>query len=189
MTFKATLAHVKNRGVPPTAFLQELVEWGRTAPEQIFAPNTNPADIYAAIVGDLGPWTGPLHRRAAMLEAMCVHAGFESSWNWNEGVDTTNKTSMANETGQETGIFQVSFDSEWIAHSFMKPFAILSGIDTVDKFIPLMKSDHELALSYYARLVRISVKWAGPILRREINPWLSRDAVKEFGTLLTTRRD
>src|SRR6185312_6343630 len=125
---------VKNRGEPPDSFLTELVEWGRAAPEEIFAPNPNPADIYAYMRPILGPWENLLHRRAAMLEVMRVHAGFESSWNWNEGVDVTNKTSMSHIEGQETGIFQVSFDSTFIANHAMKPFCVEHGISTAGSF-------------------------------------------------------
>jgi hypothetical protein len=185
MDFVSTKVRVKNRGVPPDGFLTELVQWGRNALDEIFAPNDEPDDIYATIKLVLGPWTNLLHRRAVMLEVMRVHAGMESSWNWNEGVDTTNKTSMANKTGQETGIFQVSFDSEWIEHAKMKSFAEANDISTADKFIPRMKADHNLAFEYYARLVRINIRWAGPIVRHEIDPWLSRAAVAEFQTLLS----
>src|SRR5438045_4416508 len=116
MNFVATKSIVSNRGAPPTPFLTELVDWGRSAPDDVFAVNSSPDDIYAHVKSILGPWTSISYRKAAMLEVMRVHAGFESSWNWNEGVDETNSTSMANKTGQETGIFQVSFDSEWISH-------------------------------------------------------------------------
>ncbi len=186
MIFSATKARVKNRGNPPDSFLAQLVVWGRTASDEIFAPNPNPSDIYALIRPILGPWENLLHRRAAMLEAMRVHAGFESSWNWNEGVDTTNQTSMHNRNGEETGIFQVSFDSTFIADHAMLPFAVEKGIGTVGSFIPEMKSNHPLALEYYGRLVRINIKWAGPLLRHEVDPWLSRAAVSEFQELLSS---
>lgn len=185
MTFFATKARVSNRGVPPDSFLTELVEWGKKAPDDIFAPNPNPADIYSLIKPILGPWENLLHRRAAMLEVMRVHAGFESSWHWNEGVDTTNQTSMHNINGQETGIFQVSFDSTFINNGAMKAFAVDEGIGTVGSFIQNMKACHKLALEYYARLVRVSIAWAGPLKRHEIDPWLSRASVREFVTLLT----
>lgn len=184
MTFIATKVRVKNRGVPPDSFLEELVAWGRKAAPDIFAPNPNPLDVYASIKPILGPWRNLLHRRAALLEVMRVHAGFESSWNWNEGVDVTNQTSMHNINGQETGIFQVSFDSTELAAGAMKPFAVEHGIGTVGSFIPQMKSDHKLALEYYARLVRINIKWAGPLIRHEIDPWLSPASVNEFEGLL-----
>src|SRR5258708_1803870 len=179
----ALKAKVLNRGEPPDSFLIELVDWGRKAPAEIFEPNSNPHDIYADIVSIFGPWINLLHRRAAMLEVMRVHAGFESSWNWNEGVDHTNQTSMHNRSGEETGIFQVSFDSTFIGNGAMKPFAVEKGIGTVGSFITEMKSNHPLALEYYARLVRINIRWAGPLLRHEVDPWLSIAAVDEFQTL------
>ena len=184
MEFNATKAKVLTRGHPPDSFLTELVEWGRVADAEIFAPNANLHDIYADIKPILGPWENLLHRRAALLEVMRVHAGFESSWNWNEGVDKTNQTSLHNKDGEETGLFQVSFDSTFIANGAMVPFAVANGIGTVGSFIPEMKANHVLALEYYARLVRINIRWAGPLLRHEVDPWLSRDAVDEFKTLL-----
>ena len=194
--YSACKARVYNRGVPPDSFLDELIEWGRSAPDEIFVPNSVPVDIFTVIKSSLARRTGEdaagstiyqwddlLHRKAALLETMRVHAGMESSWNWNEGVDRTNATSMVNKTGQETGIFQVSFDSEWLGHNAMKAFAETHDIATPEKFIPAMKENHSLALEYYARLSRISPRWAGPLLRHgndSVYPWLSRAAVAEF---------
>lgn len=184
MKFFATKARVSNRGVPPDWFLAKLVKWSLFADTEIFAPNPNPADVYAYIEPRLGPWENMLHRRAALLEEMRVHAGFESSWNQHEGVDVTNQASTHNKEGEETGMFQVSFDSTHLADGAMKPFAIAHGIGTVGSFITQMKENLELAFEYYARLVRVSVQWAGPIKRHEIDPWLSRSAVNEFKKLL-----
>jgi hypothetical protein len=175
---------VSNRGVAPDSFLADLIEWGLSAPGEIFAPNPNPADIYASVKPILGPWRNLLHRRAAMLEVMRVDAGFESSWNQNEGVDTTNKTSMTHREGEETGFFQVSFDSTYIANGAMKPFAVEHGIGTVGSFIAQMKADRKLAFEYFARLVRVNIKWAGPLVRHEVDTWLSRSAVDAFESLL-----
>lgn len=186
MEFQATLQPVLNRGNPPPDFLTELVEWARNAPDEIFAPNPSPDDIYALIWDTLGPFDGASieTRRAAMLEVIRVHAGFESSWNWQEGVDTTNASSMQHITGQETGILQVSFDSTWLNDDAMKPFAIEEGVDSAERFIPAMKADHTLALEYYARLVRVNILWAGPLATRKILPLLSRDAMAEFQALV-----
>jgi len=184
MKFVSTKAKVMNRGEPPDSFLEELVTWGKDAAEEIFAPNPNPSDIYADVAPILGPWQNLLHRRAALLEVMRVVAGFESSWNWNEGVDKTNQTSLTHLFGQETGIFQVSFDSTLIAGGAMKAFAVANGISTAGSFIPAMKSNHKLALEYFARLSRINIRWDGPLLRHEVDAWLSKSAVAEFKTLL-----
>jgi len=107
--FDACLQEVDNRGTPPEAFLNALVDWAREAPDEIFTPNPR-HDIYSNIVGELGPWQGTLHRKAAMLEALRVLAGFESSWDWNADVDTTNPDSNTTCTA-EAGIFQCSGDS------------------------------------------------------------------------------
>ncbi len=185
MIFGPCKSKVKNRGEPPDSFLTELVEWGRVAPEDIFAPNPNPADIYAFAKPILGPWANLLHRRAAMLEVMRVHAGFESSWIWTTGKDSGNRN--PDPASWEAGTFQVSFDSTEIDHKAMLAFAVEHGIGTVGSFRDQMKSNHKLALEYYARLVRVSVRWAGPLLRHEVDPWLSRAAVSQFQGLLAVK--
>lgn len=183
-TFSETKRKVKDQGRPPDSFLNELIDWARGADDSIFAPNTVPLDVYSLVRPELGPWTSPLHRKASMCEVMRVHFGFESSWRWDCGVDTTNKTSMAHIEGQETGIGQVSWDSLRLGNGAMKPYAVAHNIETPEKFIPAMKSNHVLALDYYARLVRVNIAWAGPLIRREILPFLSRESVAEFQSLL-----
>jgi hypothetical protein len=186
---QALKSRVHTRGVPPDPFLVELIAWGRTAPDFIFAPNDK-ADVFTSIQPQLGPWTGLAHRRAAMLEVLRVLAGFESSWRWNEGVDTTNKTSMRLIEGQETGAFQVSANATNFDAS-LKEFVIatigpFSGEGTryngfaIEKFIAEMKRNHAFAIEFAARLLRFTVKHNGPVLRKEINPWLRRAAVAAF---------
>lgn len=198
--YGAALSHVFNRGRPPIAFLDELMSWAKKAPDEIFAPNTVPVEIFTVIKSSLGTpvikdgldaplygWDSLLHRKAALMEVMRVHAGMESSWNWKEGVDVTNATSQRNITGQETGIFQVSFDSTYLGDRAMKPFAEQHGIANPENFIAKMKTDHALALEYYARLARVSIRWAGPLLRHgedSVYPWLRRPAMVEFMQLL-----
>lgn len=208
--FVASLHFIAERGRPPVSFLTELVTWGKkalVASPEIFAVNNNPKDAYAAIKPFLGTQTGidangqPIfawdsleHRCAAMLELMRVHAGRESSWNWRDGVDTTNARSMANKTAQETGIFDVSFDSEYLdspdGKHIMEAFGQSHGLDTPDKFIPAMKEDHELAMEYYVRLDRVSIAWAGPLVEKgseSVYPYLYRDSMLEFLRMLTTK--
>lgn len=204
--FAAALALVANRGRAPLAFLEELVAWGKSAPAEIFAPNRVPNDAFAIIKSHLGTqqgndasgtplyvWDSPLHRRAAMLELMRVHAGRESSWKWGEGVDTTNRRSMAQKTGEETGIFQVSFDSTYLdspeGKNIMGAFLKANGVedDKPETFIPRMKADHAFAMEYYARLVRVSIRWAGPLIRHgedSVFPYLNHDSMREFQSLL-----
>lgn len=206
LPFAATLHFIENRGRAPIAFLQELVEWGKTAPDEIFAPNRNPVDAYAVIKSSLGKqqgndasttplyhWESPLHRRAAMLELMRVHAGLESSWKWGEGVDKTNARSQRNKVAKETGIFQVSFDSTYLdsteGKDIMGAFLKSNGVedDKPETFIPRMKQDHAFAMEFYARLVRVSIAWAGPLIRHNadsVYPYLKRDSMNEFMGML-----
>lgn len=173
-------------GSVPDSFLSPLVAWGKMAPEEIFSPNPNPADIYALVHPVLGPWDPeqPKYRRAVMVEVMRVHAGLEADWNWNEAVDKSNASSQRHIEREETGVFQVSFDSLRLGGGALMDFARLRGIETPEKFIVAMKQRYQLALEYYARLVRVSVQWAGPLIRHEVNALLSREAVSEFITLL-----
>ena len=188
MIFSETKHYVKGRGNPPTSFLEELVDWARTAPEEIFEPNNDPEDVFLRLKPVLGPWTSPMHRRAAMCELLRCLAGFESSWDWNEGVDTTNKTSMRLIEGQETGIFQVSYDSLALdkqpddLHQCVLRY---NGNLNIQHFIDQMKINHLFALEYAARLLRNSFYWDGPIKRHEIDSSLHRPAVGEFIELLS----
>lgn len=204
--FAAALAMIENRGRAPLAFLEELVAWGRTAPAEIFAPNRVPNDAYAVIKPFLGSkegndasgtpiyvWQGLLHRRAAMLELMRVHAGLESSWKWEEGVDRTNARSQRDKRAEETGIFQVSFDSTYLdsveGKNIMGQFLKANGVDDdkPETFIPRMKTDHAFAFEFYARLVRVSIAWAGPLIRHgqgSVYPYLNGSSMLEFLGLL-----
>jgi hypothetical protein len=182
MAFHATKQKVFNRGVPPDSFLNELVAWGRTAPDEIFAPNPN-ADIYSNVVGVLGPWQDLRHRRAVMLEVMRVLAGFESSWDWNEGVDTTNPTSTTPDT-IEAGAWQVSANSMAFGQELKELVLNKVGSLDGDDFQQAMKQDHQLAMEYVACLLRRTVNHHGPVKRHEIDSWLRRDAVAEFQALL-----
>jgi hypothetical protein len=182
MAFQAAKQRVLNRGVPPDSFLNELIAWGRAAPDDIFVPNPH-ADIYANVVAVLGPWQGSRHRRAVMAEVMRVLAGFESSWDWNAGVDTTNPTSTTPDT-IEAGAWQVSANSMTFGQELKD--LVLSKVGSLDgdKFQQAMKQDHQLAMEYVARLLRRTVNHHGPVKRHEIDAWLRRDAVMEFQALL-----
>jgi len=182
MAFDATKQEVLNRGIPPDSFLQQLVDWGRKAPDDIFEKNES-HDIYTNVVGVLGPWQSLQHRRAALLEVMRVLAGFESSWHWDAGVDTTNPSSDTPDT-MEAGAFQVSADSMAFGPELKN--LVLSKVGSTDgtKFQAAMKQDHQLAMEYVARLLRRTVNHHGPVKRHEIDEWLRRDVVAEFQALL-----
>lgn len=182
MGYTAAKHRVSNRGVPPDAFLDELVAWGKRAPDDIFVPNSI-HDVYTNVSRALGPWQGPRHRRAAMLEIMRVLAGFESSWNWNEGRDTTNPTSNTAST-IEAGAWQVSANSMGFGTELRNLVQARAGAVDGTSFQRAMKRDHQLAMEYIARLLRRTVNHNGPVKRHEIDAWLRRDAVDEFMQLL-----
>ena len=191
--FKELKRYVQGRGVPPDDFLNTLLAWGMMAPQDIFAAHESPNDVMNELVKLLGPWQGDpgsadwlFHRRAAMLELLRCLGGFESSWKWTCGVDTTNAHSLANITGQETGIFQVSEDSEGFSPSLRDCVIRYCGANDIHLFIDKMKTDHVFALEYAARLLRFSYKWDGPIKRGEIDSSISREAVEEWKVLLNS---
>jgi hypothetical protein len=190
---------VFNREIAPSSFLTELIDWARSAPDELFAPNDH-FDIYSKVKAELGPWTGLLHRKAVMLEVMRVLAGFESSWNWTEGVDTSKSVGNTAENA-EAGAWQMSYD----ARKTSAPLAALlvaSGIHDGIAFQHAMKTNHLLAMEAEARLLRDNTKHNGPLYKGDerkatwptrpslwdakesIYPWLSRDAVAQFQTLL-----
>ena len=176
--FLACKQKVKNRGQAPDAFLNTLVDWGQNADDDIFEQNDK-FDIYASIVQQLGPWQGALHRRAVMLEALRVLGGFESSWNWLAGRDTTNPSSNTPCT-EEAGMFQCSGNSMAFSPGLKAALLQAGGDGSCASFITFTKSHHEFALTYCARLIRCTTKHHGPIKNLHINPWLRRDAVQEF---------
>jgi hypothetical protein len=182
MHYIAAKQPVANRGVPPDDFLDQLVAWGKQAPDEIFAPN-NLNDVYSSVVNALGPWQGMTHRRAVMLEVMRVLAGFESSWDWKAGRDTTNPTSVTPDT-IEAGAWQVSANSMNFGQELKD--LVLAKVGTLDgnAFQKAMKEDHDLAMEYVARLLRRTTRHNGPVLRHEIDEWLRRDSVAELQALV-----
>lgn len=180
--FIACKQQVFNRGVPPDSFLNELIDWARQAPDMIFEKN-NKHDIYSNVSPELGPWDSLLHRKAVMLEALRVLGGFESSWDWNEGVDTTNPGSNT-PCSEEAGIFQCSGNSMNFDPSLKNLLKDTSGKTDCSTFITVSKGNHKFAIEYCARLLRFTVEHHGPVKRKDINRWLKRDAVEEFQSFL-----
>jgi hypothetical protein len=189
--FIKTQVKVFNRGIPPVEFLQELVAWGKTASEEIFADKqTQEKDVYASVKKDLGPFDDSLCRKASMLEVMRVLAGFESSWKWNTGRDTANPDEDSPDT-ISAGPFQVSANSMGFGQDLrdlVAPHGIRDEKRDGNAFQALMKTNHTLAFNYISRLLRHTIRHNGPVKRSEINPWLSRDAVAEFQAFLKPMR-
>lgn len=178
MPYTAAKQHVADRGTPPDAFLDELIAWGRMASDEIFAPNAV-SDIYSNMKNTLGPWQSTGHRRAAMLEVLRVLAGFESSWNWQAGRDTTNPNSNTPGT-EEAGAWQVSADSMALGPELRQLAVQTAGSEDPLAFQAAMKSNHPFAIEYTARLLRRTVRHHGPVRDHRIDPWLRKDAVQEF---------
>lgn len=192
MSYAATKAVVLNRGIAPDSFLDQLIAWAKTAPEAIFLPNDR-LDIYSKVRAELGPWESTIHRKAVMLEVMRVLAGFESSWDWDEGVDTSR---LGDDTpyNSEAGAWQVSYDARLI-HPDLLTLLVGWGISSGIQFQRAMKFDRPKAMEFVARLLRYNTKHNGPLykgderlaIRRSLRgethsiyPWLSRESVREF---------
>ncbi len=197
MEFIAAKKSVLNRGTAPNAFLTEMVKWAKSASDDIFSPN-QVSDIYNKVQPELGPYPNLIYRKAVMLEVMRVLAGFESSWDWKEGVDTSR---LGNDTQEnaEAGAWQVSYNAR---HSAEELRILLTSKEIVNgiKFQQKMKFDHLLAMEFVARLMRHNTKHNGPLYKdnerlairsslrnteHSIYPWLNRASVKEFVEFLT----
>jgi len=64
--FVACKQRVHNRGAAPDAFLNELVDWGQNAPEEIFEKNDK-FDVYSSVTQELGPWTSGAESLAGLV--------------------------------------------------------------------------------------------------------------------------
>jgi hypothetical protein len=182
MSYNATKKQVSNRGIAPDSFLDELVAWGKTASDDIFIPNLA-SDVYSAVRSTLGPYKDPDHRRAVMLEVLRVLAGFESSWNWNQGIDAGKPEAVTPET-TEAGAWQVSSNSMAWGPELRNLVITKAGADDPATFQQAMKQNHLLAMEYIARLLRRTIAANGPVLHHNIDAWLRKDAVAEFLVLL-----
>lgn len=208
----AIFSKVHNRGTPPANFIVLLVDAISKLPSEIFSEDygaENEPEIYEYLATNAvdtgfayGPWVVPFDaahepmRRAVMCEVLRVLGGFESSWNWNAGVDTTNPDSDT-WPEYEAGMFQCSANSLNFDRSLSQCFSdhyrhfdpdlkLESAPNILAKrFVRLTKASSVFAIEHCARLLRFTIRHHGPIVRREILPYLNRDAVNEFLSLLT----
>lgn len=175
--------------IPPTDFLEEIVQWGREVPDDIFMLNNEPNDVFTSIHEVRGLWHGTpltsswfLHRKAVMLEVLRVLGAFESTWNWNEGKDMASHSENDTET-MSAGLWQISYNSRNFG-SDLKHLLEINGVRDGEKFQKLTKHDHNFAITYAARLFRHTTHHNGPLLRHEVDRQFSNAAVKEFSELL-----
>lgn len=193
---------VHNRGSAPIGFLDTLVYMIKRLPDEVFGDEyrskTEP-DVFEFLKAEMSQLIDPafdpvLRRRAFVCEVLRVLGGFESSWNWTEGRDVTNPSSNTLVT-EEAGIFQCSANSmnfdpslkECLDRHFGGPGrASVRGHSThARRFISYTKTSPSFAIEYCARLLRFTVRHHGPLLRREIVPWLRVDCIQAFYELLT----
>lgn len=176
---------VANRGKPTEEFITELMKWARGEDDSVFVKNPL-LDIYSITADRLGPFENLVHRKAVMCEVLRVLAGFESSWRWDEGKDITNPAENSDET-ESAGVFQVSANSVNL-HESLKEYASTFNVSRDAKaFRRLMMQDRQFAFGYTARLLRVNLRHNGPVKRREIIPWLQRDAVVSFRKALNQK--
>lgn len=183
-TNSVVFSPVYNRGPAPIDFINNLVNWAKNADDEIFNWNAN-YDIYSHVRQDLGPWQGVQHRKAVMLEVLRVLGGYESSWNWQAEHDITNPAST-NDCTKEAGIFQCSANSMAFDSSLKELLKSISGKTDCKTFRDITKSNKYFAIEYCARLLRFTINHHGPIKRYDIHPWLSKEAVQEFASLLSS---
>lgn len=173
----ACLKYVPQRGYPKPDVVEDIVKWVHSAPPEYFAPNDSKMDIYNSVKPHLGPYTSLKHRRAVMAESLIILAARESSWDWNEGRDmSADNTSL--ET-MESGIFQTSCNARNLKPVSNSLQAIMAahGVVTCKQFITDTKTNHLFALEFTTKLLRFRTDHHGPVLRKEINPYLRRACV------------
>lgn len=180
--FKNTKALVRDN-VPTDDFLNTLTDAGamllKTEPAIFDAERLD--GILAWTQRELGPFISTEHKAACAMEALRCLASFESSYNWTTGKDPANKSPDPNTW--EAGVFQVSYNSIRLDKSLK---AMCEGRDIFDaqSFVHDQKNDHAFACAYAIKLLLVTTRANGPAVRREINPWLKREAVQEFLSFL-----
>ena len=177
----------------PDSFLGTMLDWARTAPDEIFALNAEPHDLLGLLAPKFGPWQREPgsrgwrdHRKAAMLDHARTHGGFEGNWRWGTGVDTTNARSLSHPRCAESGTFQVSFDSLDLEKNgtTLRDCLRRFGVFDPETFQKVTKANPAFQLEYYFRLCRVDTRWAGPINKGWTLAAMRAEAVAEWRALL-----
>lgn len=182
----ACLYKVHNRGMIPLSLVQDVVAALRETPLETFAVNSN-SDVYSSVNSELGPYKSLTHRAAVMGNVMLVQAAFESSYKYGEGRDKSASNTSA--CTMEAGLYQTSgnmntFNAE--SKSVLVPFqAKYCKSTTCDEFRRCTKEPVKAFVhGHFIRAARITTRHWGPMVRKEINPWLSRACVLQIEGLL-----
>ncbi len=193
--FKAVYLPI-NGNKPPQDFIKLLTEKIATIPG-IAEPNRN-TDIFSIMRPRMlrfqSGWNGTANRQAWLAAGLTALASLESSFNWKAGRDPG--ASNTSPQTQEAGIFQCSANSMYFGTHLQNFFYERSGFSAGwssnlagNKFIALTKADHDFAVHYMLLLCRTLVRTHGPLVRSEINRWLSIDAVREFEAFFSGHHD
>ena len=182
----ACLGKIANRGAPKLAVVKDIIEAVRETPESVFAVN-NAADIYGSVANEMGPYRSLKHRAAVMAQVMIVQSGFESSWKYGEARDLSASNTAA--CTEEAGLYQTSGNMNTFnatAKSVLIPFqAKYCKSTTCDEFRRCTKEPVKaFTHGHFMRAARITTRHWGPMVRKEINPWLKRECVKQIEALL-----
>ena len=182
----ACLYKVHNRGAIPLSLVKDIVAALRETPDSVFAVNNND-DIYSSVANEMAPYRSLKHRAAVMGNVMMVQAAFESSFKYGEGRDQSASNTAA--CTEEAGLYQTSgnmntFNAE--AKATLVPFqASLCKSTTCDEFRRCTKEPVKAFVhGHFMRATRITTRHWGPMVRKEINPWLKRECVKQIEALL-----
>lgn len=184
MKYKYLNSKVLNRGTCPNSFLNNFIEIAKSSPNDWYQVNQEINDVYNLIRPKFGPWKNIIHRKAALLECMRVLGGFESSWDWNEGVDTTNPTSNTDET-IEAGLWQISYNSRYFGPD-LKKLLLNFNITNGNNFQIVTKTNHSFAFEYAVKLFRHTIGHNGPLKRKEVLPWMKQECIDELIEIISS---
>lgn len=167
---------ISNRGAPSQGFINEVIAATKAAPDEVFAVNSINDEIFPLVKPKLAKsgWRGLTHRRAAMATAMIVLGAYESSFDFTEGVDVSNASSLKNKCNEEAGAFQTSANSMSFSPTLSKLFreqcADFRKKDSNDcrAWIACTKSPSKrhFQIEYTERLLRFTTRHHGPLIRR-----------------------
>lgn len=188
-SWEACKSRVHNRGIAPDWFLDEITAWAKTAPDSHFTVNST-YDIYSLVRPQLGPYRSLKHRKAVMVESLRVLGGFESSWKHTAGLDTTNASSAQSKCREEAGLFQCSQNATYFGDdlkalqkdqckSYTQKTVCLNFI-ACSKDSAGNKANRKFVYDFVSLLVRKTIRHHGPLVRKEINPWLKKSCVAEI---------
>ncbi len=196
-TLSACLVNVHNRGKPTEDMVMEIIDLVGLMDYSDFEVNDN-YDIYSHMQPKFAEFTKDIDSRRALMAGVLVNlAGWESSWDWTEGVDTTNPASMANKCGEEAGLLQTSADSmaNFNASSggslkafFDESCKEYTGGTDCERFIKCSKDPgglHYFTIQYTAKLLRHTTNHHGPIKRKsDVYSSLSTECVRQIRSFL-----